>query len=97
MEMVKVEVDIPKDTYSTMKVMGFSTKEMIVQELKEATAIDLFKKKVFSLGKAAQLAGMPQADFRGLLRKNQIPAFEYTEEHWEQDKRSIGKYMENLK
>jgi predicted HTH domain antitoxin len=96
METVKVEVDIPKDTYSTMKVMGFSTKEMIAQELKEAAAVDLFKKKIFSLSKAAQLAGMSQVDFRGLLRKNQIPAFEYTEEQWEQDKKSIGKYIENL-
>lgn len=97
MKEVKVDVHIPKNSYLGMKVMGLSTKEMIVRELKEATAIDLFKKKVFSLGKAAELAGMCQADFRELLRKNGIPAFDYTREHWEQDKKSIDKYIGILK
>jgi predicted HTH domain antitoxin len=93
MEAVKVDVQIPKNSYLGMKVMGFSTKELIAQELKEAAAIDLFRKKVFSLGKAAELAGMCQADFRELLRKNKISAFDYTQEHWEQDKKSIDKYI----
>ncbi len=97
MEMVALDVHIPKDSYFSMKLMGFSTKEKIAQEIKEATAIVFFKKKIFSLGKAAQLAGMCQADFRELLRRNGIPSFEYTEEHWEQDKKSIDKYMEALK
>lgn len=98
MEVIKVDVQIPKNSYLGMKVMGFSTKEMVAQELKEATAVDLFKKKIFSLGKAAELAGICQADFRELLlRKNGISAFEYTQEHWDQDKKSIDQYMESLK
>lgn len=97
MEMFTLNVQIPKESYYSMKIMGFTTKKKIEQEIKEAMAVYLFKKKIFSLGKAATLVDMCQADFREMLRRNGISSFEYTEEHWDQDKKSINKYMEALK
>ena len=48
-------------------------------------ATGLFQDGEVSVGKAAEIAGLPYRAFLDVLRERGIPAFVYTEEMWEQD------------
>jgi predicted HTH domain antitoxin len=46
--------------------------------MKKVTAIDLFRRGLLSIGKAAELSGMCLADFMEALVANNVPVVEYT-------------------
>jgi predicted HTH domain antitoxin len=53
--------------------------------MKKVTAIDLFRRGLLSIGKAAELSGMCLADFMEALVANNVPVVEYTIEDYKKD------------
>ncbi len=53
--------------------------EELAYKMKLYTAIALYQKRQLSLGKSAQLLGMDRLGFIEVLRKDNIPIFDYSE------------------
>lgn len=65
-------------------------------DIRRQAAIRYYKKRVLSLGKAADLAGMTRFEFIDYLRFNDEPIFQYTDEELEEinsDTIKIGKII----
>lgn len=67
------------------------------EEARMILALQFFKERKLSLGKAAELAGMDKDDFVILLGKNQIDIYQYTERELEQEFDAIDKFVEDFK
>ncbi|MBU0510828.1 MAG: UPF0175 family protein [Chloroflexi bacterium] len=80
-EQVKLEIHFPQDIFVAMEMAGLKS-ENLKAEMKRTTAIDLFKRGLLSLGKAAELAAVPLADFMIMLQEQGIPIAEYTFEDY---------------
>lgn len=93
MNTVNIKVQFPEDVFVAIQSAGIS-RDNVEKEVREATAVNLFKKGVLSLGKGSELARMCLADFIDLLVKNDVPVVEYTEEDYKRDlkvaKRVVG-------
>ena len=50
--------------------------EEVNRDVRLATAVEWFRRGLISQGKAAELAGIPRADFLDELAARQIPVFE---------------------
>jgi predicted HTH domain antitoxin len=81
---IKFEISFPPDVFIAMKVIGLDG-ERLEAELKMAAAVDLFKRGLLSIGKAAELAGIPLADFMDKLIREGIPVSNYTSEELQKD------------
>jgi len=85
MDTVAVQVRFPKDVYLGLQAVGWRSAEKFEKELKESAAMALFRQGVFSLGQAAELAGMAPARFMEHLIENGVAVVEYQEEDYAQD------------
>jgi predicted HTH domain antitoxin len=81
---VVLEVHCPGSVYQTLRAEGFD-KETLGQEAREGLVVRLYGEHRLSLGKAAELAGLPIVGLMDLLRSLQIPIVEYGEEEYAQD------------
>jgi predicted HTH domain antitoxin len=61
--------------------VGLSDEERI----KVPLAIGLYAERAVSLAKAARLAGMTRYEFALLLKKRDLPAYEYTQQDYHED------------
>ena len=87
-----INIELPQDIIFAMR--GLRGVEAIRQKLKVSLAVMLFQEQAISLGKAAKLAEMSRLRFIELLKKYDIPAYEYTEEDFDRDQQTIAKYLE---
>jgi len=75
MQLVRLpEIKIDGSILLSLKV----SKDEFINEMKLYTAINLYKKRKLSLGKAAQLLNVDRIDFINILKKEKIPIFDYT-------------------
>ena len=88
-EQVTLEIHFPQDIFVAMEMAGLKG-ENLKAEMKRATAIDLFKRGLLSLGKAAELAAVPLADFMVVLQEQGVPIAEYTLENYGKDMQSLA-------
>jgi len=82
-----IELEIPEDIAFSLEKEGKS--EDIAKEIKRAIAVNMFQRKVISLGKATEFAGMSRTEFVGLLKEYNIPAYEYREKDYKVDQKRI--------
>jgi len=61
-------------------------KEELAGEIKKMIALELYRRRALSLGKACELAGITRWEFFELNEKAQIP-IQYDQEDWERDKK----------
>jgi len=61
------------------------------EQIQAALAIHLYIEDVISIGKAAQLAGIPRLEFEQLLITMDVPIVRYGIEEYEQDQRTLEK------
>ncbi|MBI4688659.1 MAG: UPF0175 family protein [Nitrospirae bacterium] len=73
---VKAEIEFPEDILISLK----ESKEEFVRDIKLYAATEFYKRKKLSLGKAAELVGMPRLEFADFLSKNQIPVLELSDQ-----------------
>ena len=52
----------------------------IGEDIKKQAAIRYYKKRILSLGKSAELAGMSRIEFIDFLKFNDEPVFQYSDE-----------------
>jgi len=69
---VKAEIEFPEDILISLK----ESKEEFIKNIKLYAAIEFYKRKKLSLGKAAELVGMPRLEFADFLSKNRIPVLD---------------------
>ena len=84
MDMVKIEIDLPKD----ILVAASMSEKSASQEIKKALAVYLFKENVLSFGKACELSGLSKVYFIELLGKDEI-SLHYDVEDYEEDLNTI--------
>lgn len=89
-EAVKVEINFAPDVFVTMQMIGLYG-DKLEREMRKATAVDLFRRGLLSIGKAAELASMCLADFMEILRVNDVPVVDYTIENFEKDLETLEK------
>lgn len=69
---VKAEIEFSEDILISLK----ESKEEFIRNLKLYAATELYKRKKLSLGKAAELVGMPRLEFADFLGKSRIPVLD---------------------
>lgn len=89
------DVRIPDELLHVIQKTGYG--KSIDEKVKLSLSIGLFVEKSVTLERAAELAGIPLAQFIEILRVKKIPWMEFTEEHLEEDSFAIQKYVEEGK
>ncbi len=85
-QLCEVKIKVPQEVLLNLhKSLGEAAKDIGRQ-----AAIRYYKKRMLSLGKAADLAGMSRFEFIDYLRFNDEPIFEYTDEELEEIKRDAA-------
>lgn len=93
MQTVTVRIEFPKDIF----LHWGGSKEKIEKDVKRATALELFREKRLSFGKAADLAGMSLSDFMDLTREHKIPLIDYSLEELEEEIKTSKELASKLK
>ncbi len=86
---IVIEVRCPRDVYQTLRAAGFD-KDTLGREAREGLALRLCGERRLSLGKAAELAGLPIVELMQLLRSLGMPVADYGEEEYAHDLRTIA-------
>ncbi|MBM4031555.1 MAG: UPF0175 family protein [Planctomycetes bacterium] len=78
-----VTLELPDGVRAALGAAGY-TPERLSEEARQQLAARLFARKVLSLGKAAEVAGMCLADFIPFLGEQGIPYQDYDEDDWKE-------------
>ena len=92
MNTVKIALELPKDIYLALQSAGLNRADLELRATRDF-AVQLFADGRLSLGKAAQLAGMTRYTFWNYLVEKNVPAFQYTEEDFENDQAMIQDWI----
>lgn len=84
MRNVKVHLELPKDLAHLLDPSGTELDRRVL----ELVLVRLFQDDVISSGKAAELLGVPKAEFRRILHERGIPWVNITPEELLEDIRS---------
>jgi predicted HTH domain antitoxin len=79
-------VQLTDELVDVMKLNG-KPLDRLVQEL---LVLELYRLDEISSGKAAELLGMPRADFIRFSGERGIPYFRMSKEEWEDEMRTLG-------
>jgi predicted HTH domain antitoxin len=69
-------------------------KEKLEFEIKKIYVYDLFRKGKISAGKAAEVLEVTKVRFIDLLKENDIPYFNYSEDEWQEELDKIKNVMQ---
>ena len=86
---ILLAIHCPTDVYEILRAAGFD-KETLAREARESLALRLYAEHRLSLGKSAELAGLPIVKFMDLLRALHMPLIEYGEDEYRQDLHTIA-------
>ena len=81
----KIEVGFPEDIIAQAQLVKIPRIDL-EERIKMAFAIDLFRQGVLTLSRAAQVCNMSIYRFMTILKDREIPAIEYGEDEYQQDK-----------
>lgn len=93
MRTVNINIPISKEMLFVLK----KDEKSLQEEARQILALQFFKERKLSLGKAAELAGMDKEYFVNLLGKNRIDIYQYTERELEEEFDAIDKFVEDFK
>ena len=74
---IAIQITLKPAVFVTMQMLGLE-QEKLVAVMKRATAVDLYRRRLLSIGKAAELAETSLAEFMDLLVESGIPVAEVT-------------------
>ncbi|MEK7397964.1 MAG: UPF0175 family protein [Candidatus Poribacteria bacterium] len=94
--MISAVIELPDDLYHILASHGLS-KEVISKESKKLLALKCYKDKILSLGKSAELSGLPMLDFIEFLSKNDIAVIDYDEEQLDIELKVVEKLRKAFK
>ena len=78
------QVEVPEELLALLRGSRLATRDSAGQ-VKAALAIHLFLEGLISIGKAAELAGVPRVEFEWLLVEMGLPTVRYDLTDYEQD------------
>lgn len=84
-----LELRFPASVYDALVEAGMDLSE-IAREARESLAARLYNEEYLSIGKAAELAGMPIVEFMELLRSMYLPVVRYDDAEYAQDLGTIA-------
>jgi len=90
MKTEKITFDVPEDVLASLKI-GVKGLEL---DMRRFLALQYFKNKRLSMGKAAKLAGMNRFDFMDFLASEGIILFEYDESAVQEELSGIKRLKE---
>lgn len=82
--MVKISIELPKNILDSMRVR----KEDASEAIRKLIALELFREKSISMGKAAEIAGISLAEFMELSATLRIP-MHYTMANLQKDRETV--------
>lgn len=85
MKTTELVLNVPEEILYTLN----ETKTDFIKKMKFFTAIELYRMKKLSMGKAAELAEINKVDFMLELGKYDIPAIDYDEDDFNEEIESI--------
>jgi len=88
--MINAVIELPEDLYNILASHGLS-KEVISKESKKLLALKCYKDKILSLGKSAELSGLPMWDFIEFLGENGVAVIDYSEEQLDMELKVVDK------
>ena len=86
---IVLEIHCPSRVYQALRAAGFD-KETLGRKARESLALRLYEEHRLSLGKGAELAGLPIVKFMDLLHALHMPVIEYGEDEYRQDLQTIA-------
>lgn len=96
MKQETIELQLPTDVIAALLNVGI-TKQKLLFNLRKTIAIDLYRKRLFSFGKACEFAGVSKWEFFSLLAENEVPVIDYTEEELLKEFENVDKLETELK
>jgi predicted HTH domain antitoxin len=87
---------LPQPIYLALQSAGLN-RDKLSERATRNLAIQLYSDGHLSLGKAAEMAGMPLLGFWSLLVERSVPVFDYTEEDYETDLATVQRLVANRK
>ena len=81
--MTEVNIRLQEEIF----IIGGPKKEKASEEIRKLIALELFRENAISMGKVAEIAGIPLAEFMELSGKRGIP-MHYTMEDLEADRKT---------
>jgi predicted HTH domain antitoxin len=79
MEMISVQVNLPADLLSLLRI----SQQDLQQEIQHWVALELFRTRKISAGKAAQIASLSLSEFMDLTRQHDVAWIDYTDDESE--------------
>ena len=79
MEMLSLQVNLPSDLLSLLRV----SQQDFEQEIQHWVVLELFRTRKISAGKAAQIAGLSLYEFMDLTRQHDVAWVDYTDHELE--------------
>ena len=83
MEMLSVQVKLPSDLLSLLRL----SEQDLQEEVQQWVALELFRTRKISAGKAAQIADMSLYEFMDLTRQHDVDWIDYTDDELESELR----------
>jgi len=74
---IAIQITLKPEVFMAMHMLGLE-QDKLVAVMKRATAVDLYRRRLLSIGKAAELAETSLAEFMDLLVESGIPVAEVT-------------------
>ncbi|NUM35900.1 MAG: UPF0175 family protein [Candidatus Brocadiae bacterium] len=93
MKTLNIHIPVSKEILFVLK----KDEKSLQEEAQKILAIQFFKDRKLSLGKAAALAGMDKEEFITLLGENKIDVYQYTQEELEEEFEFIDRFILEFK
>ena len=90
MEMLSIQVNLPSDLLSLLRL----SQQDLQHEIQHWVALELFRTRKISAGKAAQIADLSLYEFMDLTRQHDVAWTDYTDDELESELReaeALGK------
>lgn len=81
--MVSLDIKVPDDLLGLLRL----SRDELEREIQLLVALELFRERRISAGKAAEIAGQPLADFMTATRQSRVPWVSYTQDELEAELR----------
>lgn len=92
MKTLNINIPVSEEVLFVLK----KDEKSLQEEARRILAIQFFKERKLSLGKAAELAGMDKDDFVVILGMNGIDIYQYTERELEQEFEAVDRFVEGF-
>jgi len=93
---VTFETAVPEDVYTMLRAHGLERK-MLAERSKRLLAMEFYRQRLLSLGRAARLANMNRWDFIEFLSRNDVPVIDFNEEELGEEFEAMRKLREQLR